>query len=116
MSARAKLRCRRRLGSFLSKPLICFATLSDIVRKKTDTIYNRPIQRCRISGKPFSSLALVANERIRHNDGHAQRKSQALVGLGVGPVCPDEFYGVFLGRKTAHAVFLVNHNAIGESF
>ena len=38
VSARAKLRCRRRLGSFLSKPFICFATLSDIVRKKTMTI------------------------------------------------------------------------------
>ena len=36
--ARAKLRCRRRLGSFLSKPFICFATLSDIVRKKPMTI------------------------------------------------------------------------------
>ena len=35
MSARAKLRCRRRLGCFLSTPFICFATLSDIVRKKT---------------------------------------------------------------------------------
>ena len=35
MSARAKLRCRRRLGSFLSKPFICYATLLDIVRKKT---------------------------------------------------------------------------------
>ena len=35
------------------------------------------IQQWRISGKPSSSLALVANERIRPNDGHAQRKSQA---------------------------------------
>ena len=31
VSACAKLRCR--LGSFLSKPFICFATLSDIARK-----------------------------------------------------------------------------------
>ena len=37
MSARAKRRCRRRLGCFLSTPFICFATLSDIVRKKTIT-------------------------------------------------------------------------------
>ena len=35
MSARAKLVCRRRLGCFLSTPFICFATLSDIARKKT---------------------------------------------------------------------------------
>ena len=34
MSARAKLRCRRRLGCFLSTPFICLAILSDIVRKK----------------------------------------------------------------------------------
>ena len=33
MSARAKLRCRCQFGCFLSTPSICFATLSDIVRK-----------------------------------------------------------------------------------
>ena len=33
VAARAKLRCRRRLSSFISKPFVCFRGLSDIVRK-----------------------------------------------------------------------------------
>ena len=40
MSARAELKCWRRLGSFLSKPFIFFATLSDILYEKTDKMYN----------------------------------------------------------------------------
>ena len=74
----AKLRCR--LGSFCSKPFICFATLDR-------TLHENPaknIQQWRISGKPSSSLALVANERIRPSDIHAQRKGQASHALACG--------------------------------
>ena len=80
MSARAKLRCRRRLGCFLSTPFICFATLSDIVRKN-------PIKYTTMAylGKAlFLACFGIANERIRPNDGHAQRKSQASHALACG--------------------------------
>ena len=50
---------------------------------------------------------MVANERIRPNDSHAQRKSQAFHALACGTT-------VFLWRQTTHAVFFFNHNAIGE--
>ena len=92
MAERAKLMCRRRLGSFLSKPFVCFEGLSDIVRKRRT---NK--QRWRISGKASFSLAGVANERI--NDSHAQREREASEALHisalhstrhVGPRCPDE--------------------------
>ena len=74
MDVRAKLRCRRLLSSFLSKPFVCFGGLSDIVRKRRQ---NR--QQWCISGKPSFSLAGVANERI--NDGHAQREREASQAL-----------------------------------
>ena len=76
LAARAKLMSRRRLGSFLSKPFVCFGGLSDIVRKRRT---NK--QRWRISGKASLSLAGVANERI--NDGHAQREREASQALHI---------------------------------
>ena len=77
MAARAKLMCRHRLGSFLSKPFVCFGGLSDIVRKRR----TNKQQRWRISGKASFSLAGVANEQI--NDGHAQREREASQALHV---------------------------------
>ena len=76
MAARAKLMCRHRLGSFLSKPFVCFGGLSDIVRKRRT---NK--QRWRISGKVSFSMAGVANEQI--NDGHAQREREASQALHI---------------------------------
>ena len=105
MAACAKLRCRRRLSSFLSKPLICFGGLSDIVRNKT-------IQRWRISGKPSFSLAVVADERI--NDSHLQREreaSQALHSMWDNSV-PTNMASSWGGKP--HALYFFNHNTIGE--
>ena len=74
MSARAKLRCRRRLSSFLSKPFICFGTYLHyiIIIIIIGHCAGKTIKYTQgISGKPSFSLALVANERV--NDGHALR-------------------------------------------
>ena len=101
MTARAKLVCRRRLSSLLSKPFICFERLSDIVRKKRS---NK--QRWRISGKPSFSLAWEANERI--NDGHAQREREAPRALQhVGPRSDHDEYGVLLGDKQQALYFSI---------
>ena len=77
IAARAKLRCRRRLSSFLPNPFICYGGLSDIARGKGDQITANTMRkhRWRISGKPSFSLAGVTNERI--NGGHAQREREA---------------------------------------
>ena len=44
---------------------------------------------------------LVANERIRPNDGHAQRKCQASHALACGTTVSDEC-GVFLGAANQY--------------
>ena len=99
MSVRAKLRCRCRLGYFLSKPFICFATLSDIVHKKNDKIYNNDVSR----ESPLPHwLWQPMNGYIRPNDGHAQiNKNQASHALACGTT---------VSRRIWHLPVAANHS------
>ena len=78
ITARAKLRCRRRLSSFLHNLFVVLDVTRTLCRKKrSNTVTGNAThkQRWRISGNPSFSLARVTNERI--NGGQAQREREA---------------------------------------
>ena len=81
VSSRAKLRCRRRLGSFLSKPLP-FLQHYRTLYEKTDKIYNNGV----LWESPLPRWLWYSMNGLGPigNDGHAQRKSQASHALARG--------------------------------
>ena len=96
MATRDKLKCRRRLSSFLPIPFICFWDFSDIVWKTIEepaSDRNRQRngkQRWRTLWKPSFRLAGVANERI--NSGHAQREREVFQALQTGSRLPRRIW------------------------
>ena len=54
-----------------------------------------------------SSRALVANERIRPNDGHAQRKSRASLSLACGATASRRIWRLPGAAKHTRCVFSI---------
>ena len=107
MCARAKLRCRRRLGSFLYKSFI-FLQHYRTLYEKTAKMYNNGVSR-------ESHLLLwlfLAHEPIRPNDGHAIAKSRR---SSMWDHCVATNMASSWGGKHTRCIFF-NHNAICERF
>ena len=113
MSARAKLRCWRRL----SRPLVSFQSPSFVLQHYR-TLYEKTIKytQWRISGKPSSSLALVANERISPNDGHAQRKSQDSLPLACGATVSRRIWRLPGAANHTRCVFSITTQLLAKGF
>ena len=112
MAARAKLRCRRRLSRFLSKPFYLFWTFIGHCAKINPDKINNDALVSRV--KPSFSLAWVANELI--NDGHEQHEreaSRARHNMWDNDV-PTNMVSSW-GDKP-YMLYCFNHNAIGERF